>query len=472
MIVDLKNQIWDMLKEKSVSLVMIYDIYGNILWHKGRPISGKTVGEGVGFPRSYIQKAFTSNEVLDTGALIINGKSGRSTDSMRYLHIKSVAIRRVNPGYYLYIDSGTIESFSAADCESFRVLGELLGNSINQVKESEAGAGGITGTSEAIKKIREQVVTFSMTDEPLLLTGETGTGKNFVAQLIHNCSGRNRQFKLIHTPGIPETLFESEMFGYKKGAFTDARCDKKGLVEEADGGTLLIDEISEVSVALQAKLLRFIETGKYTPLGESREREVDVRVVAATNKDLIKAIKDKTFREDLYYRLNVFEIKLPPLRDRKEDLEDLVMEKKELLRGKHIGKGFWDAIQQHHWPGNVRELFSLLKRAGVQPGDTVTGQDVRDIIGANGNHTVLNDSSTVVEQLWNSLASGKDFWEVVKKPFLSRDLKRSEVKAIISRGLAEAGGKYKVLLEVFNLDKDDYHRFMRFIHEQDLMPGA
>ncbi|MCP5054095.1 MAG: sigma-54 factor interaction domain-containing protein, partial [bacterium] len=211
------------LKEKSVSLAMIYDIHGNILWHKGRPVTGKTVAEGGGFSRSLIQKSFTSDEVLDRNGLIMNSGDGYTTDSISYLHIKSLIIRRVHNGYFLYIDSGIKESFSAPDCESFKVLGELLGNSICWVKESEAGAAGITGTSKLVKNIREQVVTYSMTDEPILLTGEAGTGKNHIAQLIHNCSGRSNKFKLIHTPGIPENLFESEMFGYKEGAFTDAR---------------------------------------------------------------------------------------------------------------------------------------------------------------------------------------------------------------------------------------------------------
>ncbi|MCP5054991.1 MAG: sigma-54-dependent Fis family transcriptional regulator, partial [bacterium] len=254
------------------------------------------------------------------------------------------------------------------------------------------------------------------------------------------------------------------------GAFTDASYDKRGLVEEADGGTLFIDEITEVSVALQAKLLRFIETGKFTRLGESSEREVDVRVVAATNRDLTDAINSKVFREDLYYRLNVFEIHLPPLRERKEDLENLVLEKTLYLNGKEMGKGFWDAINQYHWPGNVRELFSLLKRAGVHPGDVVTGQDINNIIGMKGKANAIKTGIDEVDRMWHCIANGESFWEIVKKPFLARDLKRSEVRALIVKGLAEVGGRYKELLELFNLDKSDYHRFMRFLHEQDLLP--
>ncbi|MCP5050821.1 MAG: sigma-54-dependent Fis family transcriptional regulator [bacterium] len=313
-------------------------------------------------------------------------------------------------------------------------------------------------------------MTYSMTNEPVLLTGETGTGKSHIAQLIHHYSGRTGNFKLIHTPGIPENLFESEMFGHKKGAFTDATFDKNGLVEEADGGTLFIDEITEVSVALQAKLLRIIESGKFTRLGESSEREVDIRVVAATNRSLSEAIESKIFREDLYYRLNVFEIHLPPMRDRKEDLEELVIEKKAYLNGKEMGKGFWDAINGYHWPGNIRELFSLLKRAGVQQGEVITGSDVRNIIGMSDKHHTTKSPEDEIDRMWDSVTNGEDFWEVVKKPFLTREIKRSEVRAFISRGLAETGGKYKELLNIFNLSNTDYHRFMRFLHEQDLIP--
>ncbi|MCP5105239.1 MAG: sigma-54 factor interaction domain-containing protein, partial [bacterium] len=282
MIEDIKNKIWNLLKEKDVSLVMIYDIHGNILWHRGRPITAKTVTEGSGFSKSYIKDAFANNEVLNTGGLLISGDWGGSpSESTTYLHIKSLIINRVNRDFFLYIDSGLKKSFSPTDCETFRVLGEVLGDTLRRIKESEAGTGGITGKSNAIKKVRDLVVTYSLTGDPVLLTGETGTGKSHIAQLIHQYSGRTGNFKIIHTPGIPENLFESEMFGHKKGAFTNAVSDKKGLVEAA-GGTLFIDEITEVSVTLQAKLLRFIESGKYTRLGDSTERSVDVRVVAAS----------------------------------------------------------------------------------------------------------------------------------------------------------------------------------------------
>jgi transcriptional regulator with PAS, ATPase and Fis domain len=350
------------------------------------------------------------------------------------------------------------------------VLGEILGDTIRRAREKETDTRGIAGTSEVVEETRKLMATYAMVDEPLLITGETGTGKSHIAELIHGFSQGKGKFVVVNTPGIPENLFESELFGHKKGAFTNAAYDKKGLVEEAAGGTLLIDEITEVSVALQAKLLRFIETGKYTRLGESFEREIDVRIIAATNKDLHDVIEKKEFREDLYYRLSVFEIEMPPLRKRKQDLEALVLEKMDYLNNKKIGKGFWEAIYRHDWPGNVRELISVLKRTGLLDKDTITGEDIEAIIRGSFRNRKMGAVKDGDNQIWNDIRKGKSFWEAVKEPFMSRELKRSEVKAVIDRGLVESRGKYRELIKVLNVKKGDYHRFMRFLYDQELIP--
>lgn len=456
-------------EEKKVSLAMLYDADGNILWHKGREIAGRNIKEGSGFSKSYIQQAFVDGGVFEEG-LLISTDDSHVTESFISLHIKSLIINRIAEDYFLYIDSGTKESFNSTDREIFRIMGELLGDIVLQIQKNETETGGISGTSSAIKNLRNRITTYSLMDEPLLLTGETGTGKTHIAQLIHNYSGRKGKFKIIHTPGIPEGLFESEMFGHKKGAFTDAKTDRTGLVEEAAGGTLFIDEITEVSVSLQAKLLRFIESGKYTRLGESQEREVDVRIVAASNRNLKEAIEEKEFREDLYYRLNVFEIELPPLRKRKEDIEALAQVKIKYLKGKTMGEGFYEAMYEHDWPGNVRELISVLKRCGVHHEDVIYGDDVREIIRSGSKIRDIPTSADEAEIIWAEIKKGKDFWDAVKKPFLARDIKRSEVRALIVRGLEDTRGKYKGLLDIFNLKSKDYHRFMRFLHEQDLLP--
>jgi DNA-binding NtrC family response regulator len=469
----IENKVWNLLKKRKVSFAMIYDIDGNILWYKGRNIKGRTINDGEGFSKTYIRKALVKGRIRKKGGFIISVNIDNTTNSINYLFLKSLLVNQINDDCFLYIDSKFADSFSPTDCEIFMVLGEILEDTIHQVRKKETDKGKIAGTSYAIKETRRLIATYAKAGEPLLITGETGTGKTHIAELIHLYSGKKGKFVAINTPGIPDSLFESELFGHKKGAFTNAAFDKKGLVEEAAGGTLLIDEITEVSVALQAKLLRFIETGKYTRLGESVEREIDTRIIAATNKDLPKAIECKEFREDLYYRLNVFEIELPPLRERKQDLEALVREKIKYLNGKKIGDEFWEVIYNYEWPGNVRELISVLKRAGFLEKDMVTGKDIRGII--NGSFRNRNNKAKTGtdenDQLWNDFKTGKNFWDVVKKPFLSRDLNRSEVKTLIARGLVESRGRYKELLEVFNLKESDYHRFMRFLHEQDLKPG-
>lgn len=322
----------------------------------------------------------------------------------------------------------------------------------------------ITGTSQKIQSVKNSIKHYSISDEPVLLEGETGTGKSHIARLIHSYSGRPGKFKVINTPGIPENLFESEMFGHKKGAFTDAGYDRQGLIREAEAGTLFIDEISEVPVSIQAKLLRFVETKQYSVLGEPGERKADIRIVAATNKDIIRAIENKEFREDLYYRLNVLEIELPPLRERMEDLKDLVYENLAYLKGKKIGPGFWDALYSYHWPGNIRELISVLKRAGIIDKASIHGKDIRDIIHMHSRLKKDHTAEDKVNGIWNKLKTGKNFWEVVKTPFLDRELNRREVKEIIKRGLLETGGEYKGLLYLFGLKQQEYKNFMRFLY--------
>lgn len=220
---------------------------------------------------------------------------------------------------------------------------------------------------------------------PVLIIGETGTGKELVARSLHYSSQRkNKKFVPIYCGGLPETLLESELFGYKRGAFTGALYDKKGLIEEADGGTLFLDEVADISLSIQAKLLRFLQEGKFRRIGETEERYVDCRIITATNKNLEEEIKKGNFREDLYYRLNVIKINLPPLREREEDiilLSNYFLKKFSEKENKKI-KGFSkEAIQflkNYNWPGNVRELENKIARAvALCEGEII---DVKDLI--------------------------------------------------------------------------------------------
>jgi len=214
----------------------------------------------------------------------------------------------------------------------------------------------------------------------VLITGETGSGKEVVAQTIHRFSSRSsRPWIDVNCAALPEHLVESELFGHEKGAFTGAVAAKQGLIEVAEGGTLFIDEISETAPGLQAKLLRVLEDGRYRRVGGTQEARADVRVIAATNKDLEEEQRAGRFREDLYYRLNVVAVKLPPLRERPEDIPELV---RHFLATRRVGTQPFrlqpealEALRRYDWPGNVRELANVLERAQILAEDSVVTLD-------------------------------------------------------------------------------------------------
>ncbi|MBI1922153.1 MAG: sigma-54-dependent Fis family transcriptional regulator [Geobacter sp.] len=229
----------------------------------------------------------------------------------------------------------------------------------------------IMAASAQMKKVKDVMEKVAKSDAAtILVLGESGTGKELVAKGIHYMSGRaDKPFVAINCAAVPATLLESELFGHEKGAFTDAKATKKGLFELADGGTVFLDEIGDMEMGMQAKLLRFLEERTFRRIGGSKTIPVDVRIISATNKELLKAIEEKTFRNDLYYRLQVIPIFLPPLRERKEDI--LVMANhfmqiynKEFHKNvKGISKSAEKLLLDYHWPGNVRELRNVLERA-------------------------------------------------------------------------------------------------------------
>ena len=228
----------------------------------------------------------------------------------------------------------------------------------------------LIGESPRMKRIYDLIIKVAVTKTNILISGESGTGKELVARAIHEQSQRkDKPFVVINCAGIPETLIESELFGYKKGAFTGASTDKAGLFEAADGGTVFFDEIGELSPAIQVKLLRVIQERTFTRIGETKERKVDVRFISASNKDLEQEVMDGGFREDLFFRLNVIEVAIPPLREREGDLPLLAQHflgkySKEL--GKDIRKVStyaMDILSQYTFPGNVRELENIIERS-------------------------------------------------------------------------------------------------------------
>lgn len=229
-------------------------------------------------------------------------------------------------------------------------------------------AEGIIGKSSAIKRVVDFVKKVAPIDSTVLITGETGVGKELIAKYIHHLSPRrDKPFVALNCGAIPETLLESELFGHKKGAFTDAVSDKKGLFAEANNGTFFLDEIGEISFSTQVKLLRVLENQEIRPLGSNETTKVNVRILAATNQDLAQAVKNGRFREDLFFRINVIQIHIPPLRDRKEDIPLLIAYlmryytkqfKKEVT---DISEEAMTMLLNYDYPGNVRELENIIQ---------------------------------------------------------------------------------------------------------------
>lgn len=299
------------------------------------------------------------------------------------------------------------------------------------------------GSSPQMQEILKILEKVTPTKAPILILGESGTGKGVLAELIHYNSPRSdKPFISINCSAIPENLLESELFGYKKGAFTGAVSDKKGLIELAHMGTLFLDEIGDMPLNLQAKLLKFLESGEFIPLGDTHKKQVDVRIIAATNKNIQELIQQGLFREDLYFRLNLVEIKIPPLRERKEDIPALIyyfIEKLSKEYGKEI-KGVTNeallVLTNYNWPGNIRELKNIIERA---------------IILATGPYITLNEIPERIkgtqkkEKVKKSL---KDALEEFEKNLLMNTLKeynynKEEVAEVLGIDLATLYRKLK-----------------------------
>jgi transcriptional regulator with GAF, ATPase, and Fis domain len=241
--------------------------------------------------------------------------------------------------------------------------------------DERVGIRGMIGDSEPMLHVYEMVHMVARRDTSVLVTGESGTGKDLVAQAIHLISPRQKQpYVIINCAAIPEALLEAELFGYVKGSFTGAVQSRIGRIHAAHKGTLFLDEIGDMPLSLQSKILRFLEQGEVQRIGGNDNLKVDVRVVAATNADLHDLVKRHLFREDLYYRLAIFPIKMPPLRERAGDIERLAeafLEKS--YPGAILSAGALDALLQHNWPGNVRELRNVIERASIVVG---TGREI------------------------------------------------------------------------------------------------
>jgi DNA-binding NtrC family response regulator len=335
----------------------------------------------------------------------------------------------------------------------------------------------LIGVSRAIREIESEIESSARTDAKVLITGESGVGKEVVAHMIHQASRRRlAAFVPINCAGVPDSLLESELFGHVRGSFTDAHRDKKGWIHQAQGGTIFLDEVGEMSVRMQAVLLRFLETGEIQRVGaESTSVPANVRVIAATNRRLLDAVNDKTFRDDLYYRLNVIHITIPSLRERSEDVPPLVHHFMRLSSDANrvpmpsLMDETMARLQEYSWPGNVRELKNVVERLVIRARHAVIPPaDLPKEILFRGQ--VLNvaapAASAAPERLFNRMAiDGESFWSVIYEPFMVRDLTRDDLRAVVNKGLIETKGSYKLLLELFNIPQSDYKKFLAFLRK-------
>ncbi|MDH7514029.1 MAG: sigma 54-interacting transcriptional regulator [Clostridiales bacterium] len=324
----------------------------------------------------------------------------------------------------------------------------------------------IIGKSKSSEQVRAFISKASKLDWPVLLIGETGVGKEVVAWNIHHLSSRkSKPFVPVNLASIPFPLAESELFGHRKGAFTDAKEEKTGLIEDCGGGTVFLDEITECSLDLQAKLLRLLEYRELRRVGETTMRNVDARFILATNKEPLKEIKQGRLRRDLYYRINVLKLRIPALRERKEDIplfiEKFLQELKEGFREeKRLSSKAWEKIMDYSFPGNVRELENLIRRAYIHAGGKeIKPEDISE------EEEEEEEEEIPVKLFKEMVIKGQSFWQVVHRPFLQRDLNRKQVKNILSLGLKETGGSYKKLFSLFHggEGEKDYKRFMRIL---------
>lgn len=280
-----------------------------------------------------------------------------------------LAVRAIKQGAYDFIKKPFDEAALIHQVQKGLERNRLVRENARLIRQAgDAGLyQGMVGKCTQSRTLFNAIRMMARTDVTVLLLGESGTGKEMAARGIHNLSKRkNRDMVVVNCPALPETILESEMFGYKKGAFTNAESDKKGLFEKAHGSTIFLDEIGDISIPLQTKLLRVLQEKEIKPLGDNRTRKVDVRIIASTNQDLKQKIKEGAFREDLFYRLNVASLVLPSLEERKDDLPLLVnhfLKKAAIelaIEKKKISTGAMNTLLSRRWPGNIRELENLI----------------------------------------------------------------------------------------------------------------
>ena len=342
----------------------------------------------------------------------------------------------------------------------------------------------LLGESPVIERLRAEIDSAARSEASILVEGETGVGKDVTARLIHGLGRRaSRRFVALNCAALPDALLESELFGHLRGSFTGAYRDKVGLAVQADGGTLFLDEVGEMSQRMQAVLLRFVESGEIQPVGSERQtRLVDVRIISATNRSLSTHIAAGAFRADLYYRLNVIRLIVPPLRERVLDI--LVLLKHFLADAARahqtkvplIAPDALEALATYSWPGNVRELKNLAEQMVVRGlARPIALSDLSPYIGlasssgaAIPTEPKLSGPPAAADRAFERVVQeGETFWKAVHEVFMDHELTKTDIKTIVRRGLEQTHGSYRGLAELFHLTPREYRRFLAFLHQHD-----
>jgi transcriptional regulator with GAF, ATPase, and Fis domain len=339
----------------------------------------------------------------------------------------------------------------------------------------------MVGLDDRLLEAQQKVLRFARSESPVLITGETGTGKELFAKALYLLGPRaGRPFLRINCAQYNDgNLIASELFGHKKGSFTGAVSDHRGIFEEAGGGVVFLDEIGELTPGAQAMLLRTLGEGEVVPVGGNCVRKVDVRVIAATSRDLRPMVQAGTFRADLFYRLRYLWVHVPCLRERGADWDLLVRHYLDGLNARWSSRKQFspEALARlggYHWPGNVRELRSLVDMGfHLAEGATILPREfaeVLDLPWASAPADGGRPGSGIETCFERMVRGGENFWVVVHAPFMDRELNRSEVRQIVARGLRQTNGSYKRLIRLLGLEQDDYLKFMDFLRHHRLKP--
>ncbi len=328
--------------------------------------------------------------------------------------------------------------------------------------------------SAVMQDLLERAARAGASQAKVVITGESGVGKELVARLIHLCSARARgPYVAVNCAGLTETLLESELFGHVRGSFTDAWRDHAGHLRLAHGGTLFLDEVGEMSLRMQALLLRFLDTGEIQPVGADRPNaRADVRVIAATNRNLDERVAAGLFRADLLFRLRVIHLHVPPLRERPDDVPALVDHFAQAGGCMvHFSDAALAALKAYHWPGNVRELHNVVEHvSALATGELVDVEHLpREVLRRDHVFRPRRERRhALADDLFKGLTEGScGFWQDVHRLFLQRDLTRQDLRGIVERGLAATHGNYHALLKLFRLPPDDYKRLLNFLAAHD-----